>query len=151
MTRLWASTNNNSVINFRQGYNPQERGTYQGMCAGLSTLWLLNMLNGVRDMNSKPDDFRAQLVHVKYRWGTGEIEIKLVQSVGLKAVTFLTGKSVSFATEEIASKGGAHLIRNDHHAVASYISGSRYYFYDCESGLYLESNKSDWKNTIAGL
>ncbi len=151
-SKIFSSTNNNYVQNFKQA--GAGRGTYVGMCGGLSTLWLLNMLNDVRDINSKPEEGRAQLIQVRYRWDKslgGDDAINLVQSVGLHATRFLNKAGVSYATEQIAGKDGAFLIWNGPHFVAAYINGGKFYFYDCEDGLYLLNNKADWRAQITSM
>jgi hypothetical protein len=149
---IFTSTNHNYVHNFKQA--GAGRGTYVGMCGGLSTLWLNNMLGGVRDINSKPDEGRAQLLQVKYRWDKslgGQDAINLLASAGLIGTTFLTRAGISMAGEEMASKGGGFLIWNGPHFVAAFIRPGQFYFYDCETGLYLYETKSDWKAQIGSL
>lgn len=150
--KIFASTNDNYVHNFDQA--GAGRGTYVGMCGGLSTLWLNNMLSGVRDVNSKPDEFRAQLLQVKYRWDKstgGQDAVNLLATAGLTGNVYLKDAGVSFAAEQMASKGGAFLIWNGPHFVAASIKPGKFYFFDCEDGLYLLENKAEWKTQIAKM
>jgi hypothetical protein len=150
--KIFASTNNNYVHNFNQA-GGGAYGTYIGMCGGLSILWLNNMLSGFRDVISKPDEGRAQLVQVKMRWDPSDANfmINMIQSVELNGAAFSTAKGVSIAADEMASKGGAFLICNGDHVMAAIIKPGKFYFYDSEDGLYLHENRSDWKLQISML
>lgn len=150
--QIFKSTNSLYLHHFNQA--GAGRGTYEGMCGGLSTLWLKNMLDGVRDVLSKPDEFRAQLLQARYRWdkATGGTDaVHLLQSVGLKGALLCSGAGVSYACEQIAAKGGAFLIWNGPHFVAAYIATGKFYFYDCEAGLFLDESKSEWKSRIRAM
>lgn len=147
-SRIFISTNNNAAHVNQAGAG---WGDYDGMCGGLSSLWLKNMLSGKRDIMSKPDDGRAQLLQVKYRWDTspGEQDIlSLLQTAGLRGNALVKDAGVSFACTKMADSGGGFLIWNGPHFVAALVKSGRYYFYDCEEGLFLYSNASAWKTKI---
>jgi hypothetical protein len=150
--QIFDSTNNNYVQNFNQA--GAGRGTYVGMCGGLSSLWLKNMVSGVRDLLSKPDEGRAQILQVKYRWDKslgGQDAINLLASAGVTGVLLTDFTPVSIALETIATTGGSFLIWNGPHFVAAQVAGGKFYFYDCEHGLYLYNTKLDWKAQIQAL
>ncbi len=146
--RIFESTNNSSAHLNQAGAG---WGSYVGMCGGLSSLWLKNMLDGKRDTLSKPDSGRAQLLQVKYRWdkSPGERDIlNLLSSAGLIGTSVCKSAGVSFACTSMSGKGGAFLIWNGPHFVAALVKPGKFYFYDCESGLFLYDYQAEWKMAI---
>jgi hypothetical protein len=150
---IFDSTNDNYAYLLQQGGQVQA-GVYLGMCGGLSTLWLKNMLAGVRDLLSKPDEGRAQLIQVKYRWDhadDSQAAVNLLASVGLTGVAFLTAEQVSTAIAQIGATNGAFLIWNGPHFVAAHVSPAKFYFYDCEDGLFRYGTQLAWAAKISSM
>lgn len=149
---IFQSSNNNYVHNFNQA--GAGVGTYVGMCGGLSSLWLKNMIGGVRDLLSKPDEGRAQLLQVKYRWDKsvgGQDAVNLLASAGATGVLLHDFTPVSTSLETIATAGGSFLIWNGPHFVAAHVADTKHYFYDCEDGLFLYDTKLEWKAKIIAM
>jgi hypothetical protein len=120
----------------------------EGLCKALAVLWCANMVGGVRDVLSKPDEFRAGSLQVKFETSGYDSDV-IFGLAGVKQTDSqdLTG---STALNYIASHPGTYQIRVPGHAIAVHISGATHYFYDSESGLWKYTSSGDWLTNISG-
>ena len=121
--------------------------TYEGLCKALAVLWCEKMVNGKRDILTKPDEFRAGALQFKFeiQWDSDVI----FGLAGLESKDETT-KGPSDCLDYINGHPGTYQIRVPGHAIAVHVSGSDYYFYDSESGLWKYRSKDSWKGDILG-
>jgi hypothetical protein len=151
--RIFDSTNNFSARQ-QQGGGTNRRQR-DGICAALSSLWCFHMLDGVRDLLSKPSNPRAQALQVGYRWdpaGGGADDVNLLFRIGLNASKVFDSKKIVKALKVMEATAGTYYFGYPAHRLAAQIGPGGYYFYDCDEngagGLFLYDNVNDWKNKI---
>ena len=119
--------------------------TYEGLCKALAVLWCEKVLNGTRDVISKPDEFRAGSLqfHFEKAWDSDLI----FGLASLKSEHKLTDTPVNCLVY-INNHPGTYQIKVSGHAIAVHVTGSDYYFYDSESGLWKYNSAITWANDI---
>ena len=131
----------------------QTQGTHNawaermGACAAASAIWCANILiEGKKPQLSKPEMGRAQLLQVKYRWGSGGSDgaLELLRKVNLKGEAKTTVKRDAAMRMMIFQPGVYHICAHGH-AFAEDTRYGHYYHYDVASGLYGYDNYVEWK------
>lgn len=128
---------------------------HEGICFGMTTLWCLNMLRGVRDLLSQPDYRLGETIQQLYNTMTGPLDQSkqaIFTQKGLAGQKLIVNKSVRVALGIIALQPGAWLISNGFHVIGFQTGGAKMYFYDCDEngagGLFLYDNKTDWEQKV---
>jgi hypothetical protein len=119
----------------------------EGLCKALAVLWCANILSGVRDLLTKPDEFRAGALQVRFEMA-GWDSPTVFGLAGLES-TEDQEASGSVALDYMIANPGTYQIRVPGHAIAAQITGTTYYFYDSESGLWKYTSSADWKKNIS--
>lgn len=117
------------------GKKDQVGNWYEGICVAQSALWCRNMLQGKRDLLSKPDYALAAPLQAKYEIIYKNDYSKFLKSMGMTIAA--TDKLKGLAAVDLLTKNdGQYMLRYPGHAMGAKISGSNYYFFDPESGLF---------------
>jgi hypothetical protein len=154
MAKIFSSTN---VFSSRQTQGGD--GTIaerQGICAAISALWCMHMLEGKRDLLTKPSYERAQALQVLYRWdptAPGDDYLNLMQRIGLKGTLQFRDSATNVALMQVSNRPGVyHLSMLGSHTVAAAIMNDKYYFYDCDEngagGLHSFNSADEWKALV---
>jgi len=119
--------------------------TYEGLCKALAVLWCEKMVNGKRDILTKPNEFRAGALQFKFEinWDSNII----FGLAGLKSTDSTTRKPKK-CLHYISHRPGTYQIRVPGHAIAVHAIGNIFYFYDSESGLWRYESRAQWMKNI---
>ncbi len=120
-----------------------------GMCVAASAIWCDHMIKGVRPLLSKPDMGRAQLLQVRYRWGTGRSAgvIELLGKINLNGDVKPTVHRVTAMRSMIKHPGVYHICASGH-AFAEDTRDGHHYHYDVEKGLYGYDDSAEWTKGV---
>lgn len=156
MAKIFSSTNNFSALQTQAGGSVAAQR--EGICAALTGLWCMHMLEGKRDLLTKPSYERAQALQVQYRWkwdsnsSRTDNEVMFLKRIGVQGTLAFRRSATNIALSQIAAKPGIYCLRNDEHAVGAAILNNRYYFYDCDEngagGLYAFDSADDWRGLV---
>lgn len=153
MAKIFDSTNDFSSMQTQGGDG--EFGQRHGICAALTSLWCLHMLEGRRDLLTKPSYERAQALQVRYRWdpaGGGQDRINLLGRIGVRGTVQFTDSSTNIALTQVCARPGAYYLAAPGHAIGAAVMNNRYYFYDCDAngagGLYAFESVDDWRALV---
>lgn len=154
MAKVFGSVNNFSSFQTQggDGVNAQR----QGICAAITGLWCMHMLEGKRDLLTKPSYERAQALQVLYRWdptAPGQDYLNLLKRIDVKGTVQFPDSAVNVALSQVSAKPGVyHLSMIGYHTVGAAVVNNRYYFYDCDEagagGLHVFESADDWKDLI---
>lgn len=142
--KVYASTNN-------VGTNAKYQGgvlmaSDEGLCVALSTLYCSNVVKGLRDILTKPDESRAGAIQVRYEMGKFDYGIPI--RLGQMRLTDTQSGNLNVVADYIIANPGTYLMRYPGHAMAAHVTGSSYYFYEPDSALWKYTSASDWKSDI---
>jgi len=154
MSRVFTSTNAFSSLQTEAGGNAS--GRRLGICAAYTALWCKAVFKGTRPLLTKPEQFRAQILQVKYRWdpaSPGTDYVNLFQSIDVTASVDFQSLDQDTALSTVSAQTGVyHLSEIGVHTVGAAYTGGKYYFYDCDEngagGLYEFDTIGDWKALV---
>ncbi len=120
-------------------WDKDDREFVEGICVAQSALWCRNILQGKRDLLSKPDYALAGPLQAIYEIRHKCEYTPFLRSMGMKidAETEVGGYS---AMEYLKKNDGQYMLRYPGHAMGAKVSGSNYYFFDPEDGLFKYPN-----------
>ncbi|HKE95540.1 MAG TPA: hypothetical protein VKB34_14600 [Povalibacter sp.] len=150
MARVFDSVNTFSSLQSQGGGNAA--GRRQGICAALTGLWCMHMLEGKRDLLSKPSYERAQALQVLFRWDPaagGQDFLNLLKRIGIRGTVKFNNSKTPIALGQIAVQPGVYALRQvGVHYVGACVTGSSFYFYDCDAngagGLHVFDDSASW-------
>jgi hypothetical protein len=135
MAKVFDSTNAFSSLQAQGGGNAVARR--QGICAALSALWCMHMLEGKRDLLTKPSYERAQALQTLFRWDPapgGEDFLNLLKRIGIRGEVRSNSSQTGIALKQMAVQPGIYALREvGVHYVAAAARDSKFYFYDCDA------------------
>ena len=120
-------------------WDKEDQEFAEGICVAQSALWCRNMLQGKRDLLSKPDYALAGPLQAIYEIRHKCNYTTFLGSMGMKIDSETTKVGFS-ALEYLRKNDGQYMIRYPGHSMGARISGSSYYFFDPEEGLFKYDN-----------
>jgi hypothetical protein len=150
MARVFDSVNTFSSLQTQGGGGPA--GHRQGICAALTALWSMHVLEGKRDLLTQPSYERAQALQVMFRWDPapgGQDFLNLLTRLGLRGQVRFNSSQTAIALTQIAVQPGVYALRQvGVHYVGAWVTGSSFYFYDCDAngagGLHVFNDSGSW-------
>ncbi|HEY0819514.1 MAG TPA: hypothetical protein VGD46_12095 [Rhizobacter sp.] len=153
MAKIFSSTNNFSSLQTQGG--GQVAAQHAGICAALTSLWCLHMLEGRRDLLTRPSYARAQSLQVLYRWDPAagaQDKLNLLERIGVKGTVQFNASATSVALSQMSAKPGVYRLGNGAHSIGAAVVNNRYYFYDCDEngagGLHAFDDADDWRALV---
>lgn len=153
MAKIFSSTNDFSSLQTQGGGATTHQRA--GICAALTSLWCMHMLEGKRDLLTKPSYTRAQALQVRYRWdplGGGQDDLNLLERIGVKGTITFPNSATNIALSQICARPGVYCLGTPDHAIGAAVVNNRYYFYDCDEngagGLYAFESADEWRTLV---
>jgi hypothetical protein len=123
----------------------------EGICTAMSAVWCRNMLQGVRDLLSKPDYTLASTLQAKYEIVHQSDYDAFLTGMAMKVLSTRTWNGIPNLLSNLAKTNGQYMLRYPGHAMGAKIGDGAYYFFDPEEGLFKYNTSGDFETGLMKL